>query len=200
MKSLEYFDENTGIDKNNPNFIHRCSICKIPKKNIEYYPKKKQGNSRRYESCCISCNVNRTKKYKSNRNPFRICTKCKLLKEHSKGGDICKDCTKEYTLKVKDITTNRRLKKDYGITLEDYNALLKIQNNNCGLCEDPLIPNIGMSRNSNVDHDHLTGKVRNILCHNCNVGLGHFKDNIDLLYKAIAYLKFHNKVNIINNE
>lgn len=39
-----------------------------------------------------------------------------------------------------------------------------------------------------IDHNHQTGKVRGLLCHHCNVGLGHFKDNIELLNSALDYL------------
>lgn len=41
------------------------------------------------------------------------------------------------------------------------------------------------------DHDHTTGKARNWICYACNLGLGCFKDNIDTLFKAVTYLKFH---------
>jgi hypothetical protein len=40
-----------------------------------------------------------------------------------------------------------------------------------------------------VDHDHITGKVRGLLCNDCNLGIGHFKDNIEKLKLAIKYLE-----------
>jgi hypothetical protein len=46
-------------------------------------------------------------------------------------------------------------------------------------------------RNHHIDHCHATGVLRGLLCHNCNLGIGHFKDNIELLEKAITYLRFH---------
>ena len=59
----------------------------------------------------------------------------------------------------------------------------------CPICEKASIPDI--TANLVRDHDHLTGKAREWLCDSCNTGLGRFKDNIDLLKKAIAYLKKH---------
>ena len=42
-----------------------------------------------------------------------------------------------------------------------------------------------------VDHDHTTGKIRSLLCKSCNIGLGEFKDRVELLKKAISYLESH---------
>lgn len=44
-----------------------------------------------------------------------------------------------------------------------------------------------------VDHDHLTGKILSLLCVNCNSGIGRFKENPELMLKAITYLEKHNK-------
>ena len=80
----------------------------------------------------------------------------------------------------------RNLKK-YGLTLQDYNDLLWKQNYKCALCKTD-------NHNGNgwhIDHCHNSNKVRGILCNNCNVGLGHFKDDVKLLKVAIEYLQKH---------
>lgn len=75
-----------------------------------------------------------------------------------------------------------RLRK-YGLTVEQYQALLKDQVGLCRLCHTPFGARI------HIDHDHVTGRVRGLLCHPCNVGLGHFKDNPNLLRAAASYLE-----------
>jgi Autographiviridae endonuclease VII len=78
-------------------------------------------------------------------------------------------------------------KDRYGLTQEEVAALLVSQGGGCAICgtTDPK----GRHSGFHVDHDHATGVVRGILCHGCNVSLGHFRDHVDLLEAAIAYLK-----------
>lgn len=75
-----------------------------------------------------------------------------------------------------------RLKRLYGMTVEQHAALMAQQHNRCACCGD------GLLSKHHIDHDHTTGKVRGILCPHCNVGLGSFHDSQDRLQKAIAYL------------
>lgn len=75
------------------------------------------------------------------------------------------------------------LRKKFGIGLRQYEAMLLEQNNRCYICEKEDWRNLA------VDHDHLTGEVRGLLCSTCNTGLGQFRDSVDLLFKAIEYVK-----------
>jgi len=68
----------------------------------------------------------------------------------------------------------------YGLTLDDFNALLTAQAQKCAIC--------GATDPEHVDHDHESGHVRGLLCFNCNGGLGQFKDNASNLRKAAEYL------------
>ena len=77
------------------------------------------------------------------------------------------------------------LKYKYKINQNDYDQFLKEQNNCCKICE--IDNNFGLLLS--VDHNHKTGKVRGLLCQNCNLILGNSKDNIKILEKAIQYLK-----------
>lgn len=82
----------------------------------------------------------------------------------------------------------QNLKQNYGITVEDYEAMLESQDYKCPICEVDFNEH---PRRPHVDHDHATGQVRAVLCDNCNSGIGHMKDNADNLKRAIAYLEYH---------
>ena len=81
-----------------------------------------------------------------------------------------------------------RLKKKYGITMDEFDAMLEEQNGCCMICGRH---NTTQDNRFCVDHCHKSGKVRGLLCYPCNSGLGHFKDDIDMMFKAIAYLNEH---------
>ena len=77
-----------------------------------------------------------------------------------------------------------RLKKKYGISLQEFKDLVAKQNGVCLICNGD-----NSGKCLRVDHDHATGTVRGLLCDNCNIGLGHFKDNEEIMLSAITYLK-----------
>jgi hypothetical protein len=78
------------------------------------------------------------------------------------------------------------VKSKYGLTIEEHDAFLRVQGGKCAICRDNLAADAryGIA----VDHCHSTGRVRGLLCHACNLGLGRFKDNIHALQRAVAYL------------
>lgn len=87
------------------------------------------------------------------------------------------------------------LKLRYGLTVEQYNEMLEKQNGRCGICsihKNDLTNQLG--GHLYVDHDHLTGKVRGLLCRNCNLAIGYFEDKSECLKKAILYLINHSNM------
>jgi len=78
----------------------------------------------------------------------------------------------------------RRLKRTYGLTLSEKNAMLEKQDGKCAICKTDKFN----GRGPVVDHDHMTGKVRGILCINCNTALGYMKENVIIFRNAINYL------------
>lgn len=79
-----------------------------------------------------------------------------------------------------------QLRVKYGMTLDDWNLLYESQNYGCAICKSDVPVGNGVLH---VDHCHATGKIRGLLCHHCNTGLGAFKDNPDTLSVAIKYLE-----------
>lgn len=79
--------------------------------------------------------------------------------------------------------------RKYGITLNQYNWLREQQNYCCAICGESEAK---YEKKLVVDHDHETGKIRKLLCTNCNVGIGMLKDNPNILDSAAKYLREHN--------
>lgn len=130
----------------------------------------------------------------------RTCTKCgeylplssfsRRDKDKEERRPSCKKCTSKYE---KNHRPNRKrslkdwwLRDQYGITIEDFERMLKDQGYKCAICFTTPVND----RSWNVDHDHKTGAVRKILCSKCNTGLGSFRDNTEYLESAIKYLKY----------
>lgn len=90
-------------------------------------------------------------------------------------------------------TRNRDLVNNYGLTIEDYEQMLTSQNNCCAICKLEL-------KKPCVDHCHITGNIRQVLCGKCNTGLGMFQDDIELLEAAITYLRKHATIERVFDE
>lgn len=112
----------------------------------------------------------------------RSCGVGKPLSEFHTRGDTgkkqnsCKSCYYD-----------KQVFRKYGITLEDYDRMYQEQNGVCKICSLPQIS----PRNTRlcIDHDHRNGKVRGLLCSDCNRGIGLLKDDPRILDKASEYLR-----------
>jgi len=85
---------------------------------------------------------------------------------------------------------NRSLKKDYGITVNDWDTMYAEQNGVCKICGKPeskIDRRLGIVRRLSVDHCHETGRVRGLLCADCNTAIGNFKHNPEVLRAAAKY-------------
>ncbi len=92
----------------------------------------------------------------------------------------------KYRLKARKI----QVKRDYGITYEQYMIMLKKQNDMCSICgEKEIVVTERVLNKLSIDHDHTTGQIRGLLCGNCNRAIGMFQENIDILASAISYLQ-----------
>lgn len=71
--------------------------------------------------------------------------------------------------------------RERGIDMEKYQQMVDERCGRCDICGDAMMP-------ACVDHDHITGQVRGLLCDNCNVGIGRLKDRHDIVSRAADYL------------
>lgn len=137
----------------------------------------------------------------------KVCNRCKTYKmmlefslnKNSTEGrkSICKVCSNKaqkalykrrreedpeaHTLKLRKQT----LMKGYGLTLEDFDRMLEAHNHVCAICGKPE----SFRENLTIDHCHTTGRVRGLLCTNCNSAIGKLGDTSVAVSKAVAYLQ-----------
>ena len=99
---------------------------------------------------------------------------------------MCVEC-KKISDKPSNIKANKKynIKAKYGLTMEQVNSMKTLQNHKCAICED----HFDNEYKTQIDHCHQTGKVRGLLCINCNWLLGKSQDNPELLRKAANYLE-----------
>ena len=141
--------------------MKKCSKCGEEKILEEFYKSGIKITSR-----CKKCiSENGKEKYKNNPIPMREYKKQQYYNDPSKFRE-------------------RQLKRDFGIDLLVYNNMFEEQYGVCAICGK-----VDRDKRLAVDHNHLTKKVRGLLCGDCNRGLGIFKDQIFLLQKAISYLE-----------
>jgi hypothetical protein len=125
------------------------------------------GTNNKYEGApCKNCGS--TLKYKNSRH----CVACTITHMNQW----------RKTPKGKSYFQTANREKRYGLSENDFNRMLVQQNHKCSICYNALT-------HPHVDHDHITGKVRGVLCGKCNKGLGFFSDNVTLLRSAITYLE-----------
>lgn len=177
------------MEVKNINIIKICGKCKLEKQFTE------SGK------ICIDCKKEYDKVYVEN-NIHSILEKQRVYNSRTK------DQKREYDKQYREINKDKRLlqKKDrkasgksyiearrsmlkakYNITLEQYDKILSLQQNKCKICGSEKSNHKG-SKLLFVDHNHTTGEIRGLLCHNCNAAIGLFKENIEVIKKAIEYL------------
>ena len=134
----------------------------------------------------------------------KICSTCKVEKTSGefsadpryKDGlrSQCALCRREAMYETR---LNSWLMRTYGISLEKYNELRASQGNVCRICRkletrstrsSKKIWEYNIEPRLVVDHNHITGEVRGLLCHKCNIALGQFNDDPNLLERGVQYL------------
>jgi hypothetical protein len=165
--------------------MKQCSKCLIQKDFSNFRIRKKSIKTVNYNSSCKECEKEDCR------------TRYKNIQSSDAGKEYNRLRNKKFRKANPGSIKNTWLKKEFGITLEKFLELKQQQNNVCAICLQPetCVVSRGQDkkiRDLSVDHCHKTGKIRALLCSNCNKGIGSLKENIDILTKAIAYLKKYN--------
>lgn len=180
-----------------------CKRCGVEKE-LSLFGKQ-ASNKDGYRGVCKECQCGHLplKRYRSSEDVSdKECTKCHEIlpvdnflfinKDKGYRSSYCNTCrNKEIGSKRGyDFYRKRKLRRDYSLTVEDFDVMLLQQGNRCKICgkEFKDCSKNPVKNSVCIDHDHSTGKVRGLLCDYCNKGLGFFKDSIVNLQSAIEYL------------
>lgn len=137
---------------------------------------------------CYKCEVVKpvSEFFKRKRNSDGYATQCKICAEASHKFKYKTD--EQYRKRRVQNTVDSKRKKEYGVNREEFKNLFQHQDGLCAICNVSL----DGSRKGllgHLDHCHTTKKVRGILCGECNLALGLFRDNEEFLLSAVQYLK-----------
>jgi hypothetical protein len=123
---------------------------------------------------------------KRNRNRTRLYN----MRYRQKNRERCREWRRRYAVKHPTWQRAKALWVRYKLTLIQWDRMFKKQGGVCAICKR-LTKNPGKGKPLVVDHDHLTGKVRGLLCHNCNLTLGKFEDRPEWFENIARYLRVH---------
>jgi hypothetical protein len=84
---------------------------------------------------------------------------------------------------AKELAADKRLQREYGITLEEYNKVLAYQKGVCAICKRPPKEHKRLA----VEHRHDTGRIFGLCCWHCNRAIAAFKDNVEWMRNAVKY-------------
>lgn len=115
----------------------------------------------------------------------KVCVRAQAKAWKANNIDRCRETNKKWNSNNYSKKRYRELKQKYNTTPEHYDEMLTIQNHSCKICG---IHQDKLNRKLAIDHCHITGKIRGLLCLHCNALLGYCKDKVDLLDRAKAYL------------
>lgn len=153
----------------------------------------RQKSPLKYRGECRECRNVRAREWTEKNKEHRREYERHYRNEHPKYREQALARGRRY-YKKDPVALNRKknLQRNYGITPADYDRMFQSQNGVCAICGQPEIHiRMGKLIPLSVDHCHLTGKIRQLLCSNCNRMLGMAKDNIETMRKGIEYLIRH---------
>jgi hypothetical protein len=173
----------------------KCGFCGkvLPKEKAAVRKKNKKNKSGKF-FCDHSCQMKYFFPDELRHQGNKTCRKCNqekpksdfyfANKEKTRYAVECKACSSNRTTAINKNNPNRvnvTRRYAYGIEPEQYDTMFEKQKGLCAICQK--------NKKLCVDHNHFTGEIRGLLCHDCNRGLGSFRDNIDFLKRALEYLR-----------
>ena len=170
----------------------QCTRCSEVKGLSEFYSRvnrrPNRKSDRQYNSECKTCTLAYIAGWRAKNADHAdvrplpassVCDRCKVEKPSSA---FALNRTKQRGLQSSCLDCMRDRK--YGLKPGEYDHMLEQQGGGCAICKQPC----ARERRLSVDHCHSTGRVRGLLCQNCNAAIGMFKDDTALLFRAIDYL------------
>jgi hypothetical protein len=154
-----------------------CTACLLSKDRSEFHVRRASKDGLR--TTCKPCTADIKAEYHK-KNSSKIIEKVRLWRRNNR--ERKNENSRKHSRKYD-------LKKHYGMSLEDYDRMLLIQNGRCAICSKAPRNSSVKTRFLHVDHDHATGTVRGLLCDRCNHMLGKSLDNPDTLRRAAIYLE-----------
>ena len=164
-----------------------CSKCKGDPQPLDNFHKSKRLSQGRRAWCKV-CERDQHKEWVE-LNPEKIAAIDKKYNETHPGVQNAKH--KEWMKQHPEVVNAKRLKKRYGLSMDQYRSLFVAQNDSCAICKrNKTINELGL----HVDHNHNSGKVRGLLCPSCNQALGLLQDNPELCRLAAIYIEDDGKL------
>lgn len=186
-----------------------CTRCKLEKpkdkKHFEWVPPGPKAGKGYFRGRCKKCQseaqVARAKRYRTDPTP-RVCATCgkRGTRAEFKGRSYCPPCQAAHQAVAQArflakqggasrYQRNTYLKRTYGITIEEYEEMLAAQGGKCAIC--PATEGASDRLSFCVDHNHVTGKRRKLLCVSCNFRVRNLGDDLDLFELTVAYIREH---------
>lgn len=181
----------------------QCTRCKqlIPR---DQYVKDSRRKDGLYPHCPECRRRNAVRSYRNRKRrlatdvEYREKSRRKQREWAARNPDKVKELNARFRLIYSDEQRkNQALRWNHGITIDDYKVMFDAQGGVCAICgreeTNLLSRKTGRIRQLAVDHCHETGKIRGLLCSNCNMGIGYFRDDPEIMRKAITYLKAYGR-------
>src|SRR3990167_7429107 len=190
------------------NMTKTCTRCETTKQLEDFSPSKRGRLG--IHSQCIDCGRSQKQVWYQKNRDISIQRSAAYRREHpewAKNADALhhsrynwREKFPEKAKKLSSEQAQRRRFRKYGLTQAQYDQILCQQNEVCAACREvPSTSSVGQGLNKYddfvVDHNHVTGKVRGLVCTNCNVALGMIRDNPSTARKLATYLEKNSQLN-----